>query len=243
MLNPRGEQDSGLEPEATGVPRGAPPRARGRSFSFVEREGHRWSVFLVTFPDEEGRWRGYFSFRPATGSSEEEVRTAELWSEDSEATIDARARGLGRPLILSLLNSALEIHERRRGFSADVRRWFRDLLSRHAATLLPDIGKPAAEVSLSHLRSLYESYRIDQVAHLIALMPERHFKELVDRLLDGKPIDFQARDRLQMAMLVVHDLERYLPLPPFEVWTEDYLAHREEYHRYAHALHREGRLT
>lgn len=171
------------------------------------------------------------------------MRTAELWTEDSEAAIDVRARGLGRPLILALLNSAIEIHERRRGFSADVRRWFRDLLARHAATLLPDIGKSPEELSLAHLRSMYESYRIDQVAHLIALMPERHFKETVDRLLEGKPVDFQTRDRLQLAMLVVQELERYLPLPPFEVWTEDYLAHRDEYHRYVHALHREGRLT
>ena len=240
MVNPRGAPDGAPEPPPA---RALPPRARSRSFSFVERDKERWSVFLVTWPEEDGYWRGHFAFRPSSGPADEEVRTAVLWTEDSEAAIDIRARGLGRPLILSLLNSALDIHERRRGFSADVRRWFRDLLARHAATLLPDIGHPAEAVSLPHLQSLYQSYRIDQVAHLVALMPERHFKEVVDRLLEGKPVDFQSRDRLQMAMLVVHELEQYLPLPPFEVWTEDYLAHREEYHRYAHALHREGRLT
>ncbi|HUH12420.1 MAG TPA: hypothetical protein VMK65_04900 [Longimicrobiales bacterium] len=241
MVNPRGAHDDDAEPPPQ--TRALPARARSRSFSFVERDGERWSVFLVTWPGEDGYWRGHFAFRPASGPTDDEIRTAALWTEESEAAIDMRARGLGRPLILSLLNSALGIHERRRGYSADVRRWFRDLLARHAATLLPDIGRPSDEVSLAQLQSLYQSYRIDQVAHLVALMPERHFKEVVDRLLDGKSVDFKSRDRLQMAMLVVQELEQYLPLPPLEVWTEDYLAHREEYHRYAHALHREGRLT
>lgn len=241
MLNPGGTP--GDAPDPPPQARSLPPRARTRSFSFVEREGERWSVFLVTWPGEDGYWRGYFGFRPSRGPGDDDIRTAVLWTEDSEAAIDVRARGLGRPLILSLLNSALDIHERRRGFSADVRRWFRDLLASQAATLLPDIGRPADQLTLGHLQSLYQSYRIDQVAHLVALMPERHFKDLVDRLLEGRAVDFQSRDRHQLATLVVQELEQYLPLPPFEVWTRDYLAHRDEYHRYAHALHREGRLS
>ncbi|MFW6206984.1 MAG: hypothetical protein ACOC5J_03530, partial [Gemmatimonadota bacterium] len=60
--------------------------------------------------------------------------------------------------------------------------------------------------------------------------------------LDGRAFDFGARDRLQFAMMVVEHIEERLPLPPFEVWAEDYLENREEYQLYAHTLHRKGRL-
>jgi hypothetical protein len=43
-------------------------------------------------------------------------------------------------------------------------------------------------------------------------------------------------------MMVVAFIEDHLPLPPFEVWAEDYLAHHRDYALYAHTLHREGRL-
>jgi hypothetical protein len=196
-------------------------------------------VFLVTYPDEEGRWRGHFSFRASTAEPEqEEIRTATLFVEDSEPEVDARARGLGRPLLLALLESALDTYERRRGISPDARRWFREQLAAHAVELTSHIGPIPAELSLAHLRSLYDSYRVDQVAHLIALIDPEDFRALVDHLLDGRRIDFRARDRLQLAMIVVQELERRLPLPPFEAWVEDFLAHRDEYQRYTHALHR-----
>src|SRR5690606_1935725 len=38
-----------VETEPTAV-RGLPPRMRCRSFCFLEREGERWTVFLVTYP-------------------------------------------------------------------------------------------------------------------------------------------------------------------------------------------------
>ncbi|MBI4408586.1 MAG: hypothetical protein HY561_02680 [Gemmatimonadetes bacterium] len=216
--------------------------ARVRSFCFLERDGERWSVFLVTFPGPDLQWRGYFSFRaPHLDPEVGEIRTADLFVEATETEVDARARGLGRPLVLSLLESALHAYERRRGASADVRRWFRDLLARHSAELVPVVRGPSAagaEPSLAHLRSVYDSYRLDQVAHLISLIQPGDFRALVERLLDGREIDFQARDRLQLAMIVVQELERLLPLPPFEVWADDYLAHTEEYQRYAFALHR-----
>lgn len=216
---------------------------RRRSFCFLERDGERWTVFLVTYRGEEGRWRGRFAFRPASGDPEErETTTADLFLEATEAEVDARARGLGRPLILALLESALHTEERRKGFSPDVRRWFRTLLAEHSAEIAPDIGGPTDELTIAHLRSLYDSYRLDQVAHLIALTRPHDFRALVERLLDGRSIDFRSRDRLQLAMLVVQELEQHLPLPPFEVWSEDYLANREKYHRYTHLLHREGRL-
>ncbi|HSM35342.1 MAG TPA: hypothetical protein VK837_03010 [Longimicrobiales bacterium] len=210
----------------------------------MERAGERWTVFLVTYPTDDGAWRGYLSFRPSSGTSTEpEVRTADLWIEETEPALANRARGLGRPLILSLLGSAIEVHDRRQGYSADLRQWFRGLLGKHASTLVPDIGSPADDgVTIPHLRSLYESYRIDQMAHLISLIPADHFDTLVTRVLDGRKVDFSSRDRLQIALLVVQELERYLPLPPFEIWSEDYLLHRDVYHAYAHELHREGKL-
>ncbi len=216
-----------------------PPGGRCRSFTFLERADERWTVFLVTYPSALDDWRGYFAFRPASaGAGASPVRTADLFMEETEAEVGARARGLGRPLLTALLESAMATYQRRHGFSEDARRWFRRMLSRHSARLLPDLGKEVAEPSLSHLQSVYDSYRIDQVMHLIALMGDGEFRALVGRVLEGRPIDFGARDRLQLAMLVVQDLESHLPLPPFEVWVEDYLSNREEYRSYTFALHR-----
>jgi GNAT superfamily N-acetyltransferase len=218
-------------------------RTRCRSFGFLERDGERWTIFLMTFPDPQSRWRGYFAFRTTNGSTDlDDVRTADLFVEASEAEVDFRARGLGKPLLAALLESALHTRDRRLASSPDNRRWFRQLLARHAAELIPE-GLGARDAPLAqHLHSLYDSYRLDQVAHLIALMEPERFRELVNEFLDGRTVDFQTRDRLQLAMLVVQELEALLPLPPFEVWAEDYLAHSEEYHRYAHALHREHEL-
>ncbi len=228
-----------LEFEPTELEEELPPGGRCRSFSFLERAGERWTVFLVTFPSRLEDWRGYFAFRPASaGAAAAVIRTADLFVEETEAEVGARARSLGRPLIVALLESALLTYERRRGFSEDARRWFRQLLSRHSASLVSDLGRGEVEPSLSDLRSMYDSYRIDEVAHLISLMAPEDFAGLVGRVLEGRAIDFGARDRLQLAMLVVQEIEGKLPLPPFEVWVEDYLAHQEEYHRYTYALHR-----
>ncbi|MFW6206921.1 MAG: hypothetical protein ACOC5J_03200 [Gemmatimonadota bacterium] len=216
--------------------------ARRRSFTFLEREGDRWSVFLATYAGEDGRWRGYFTFR--TGSAElfgAEIRTADLFVETSEAEVDARARGLGRPLLHSLLDSALHTHHRSRAASRDMGGWFRRVLADRSEQLTMPVSG-VDEPSVQHLESLYDSYRIDQVSHLIALLDADAFRDLVDRLLGGRKIDFRAGDRLQLAMLVVQEMERHLPLPPFEVWAEDYTAHPETYRRYSHALHREERL-
>lgn len=198
-------------------------------------------VFLVTYPDETGRWRGHFTFRSSESGPEqveqEELRTAMLFVEDDESQVDLRARGLGRPLLLALLDSALETFERRRAQrSADTRGWFQQQLKRSArrgpalVSDTPDLSDPA-------LHSLYDSYRLDQISHLIALIEPEAFRALVERILDGRTIDFRARDRFQLAMIVVQELERRLVLPPFEVWVEDFLAHREAYQVYTHVLH------
>jgi hypothetical protein len=38
-------------------------------------------------------------------------------------------------------------------------------------------------------------------------------------------------------MIVVQELEKRLPLPPFEVWVEDYLRRPDAYDAYARELH------
>lgn len=235
------KRESG-EAGASGTHDAARAGARRRSFTFLEREGHRWSVFLATYEGADGSWRGYFTFRTAApGLAGEEIRTADLFVEQNEAEVDARARGLGRPLLGSLLESALHTHHRNRGPSPDVRRWFREVLASRSEELSVPLGS-VEDVSLEHLRSIYDSYRIDQVSHLIALIEPGQFRLLVDRLLEGRDIDFRASDRLQLAMIVVQELERHLPLPPFEVWVEDYMDRRDVYQRYSHDLHREGTL-
>jgi len=234
---PRGEEP-GADASAGAV---LAHRGRCRSFCFLEREGARWTVFLETFVGDDGYWRGRFSFRAADGPYRDgEIATADLFLQESEAEIDLRARSLGRPLVRALLDSALHTHDRRQGAAPDVRRWFRSVLARHSADLAPDIGEGLTEPSLDHLKSLYESYRVDQIVHLIVLTDADDFGELVERFLNGRRIDFNSRDRLQFAMLVVQELERYLPLPPFEVWVEDYLGNRDTYRDYTLTLHRGG---
>lgn len=216
-----------------------------RSVAFLERQGRRWACFLVTRHDGS-MWRGHFTFRPSDGEETDEVRTADIFVEAREGDVRNKARQLGRPWLLSLLDSALHVRTRADDGTPFLRRWFRGLLAEHStspagphdATAAP--GDPAPE--LDDLRSLYASYRLDQVAHLIALVDPEAFEGTVRALLDGQGIDFSARDRVQLTMLVVDQLEALLPLPPFEIWAHDYLAHRDRYRAYAHALHREGRL-
>jgi len=221
-------------------------RLRRRSVGFLDREGEQWSCFLVTHPEENGRWKGYFSFRPqGVESEEDEIRTADIFVEDSEAEIDRKARGLGRPLLNGLLSSALHTRERRENDPPALRRWFRSMLSSNARELAKDWespSEPGGRKTLAELRSIYSSYRLDQVTHLISLVDPEDFQGAVDRILDGRTFDFGARDRLQFAMMVVEHLERLLPLPPFEVWARDYMENSETYRLYTHALHREEEL-
>jgi hypothetical protein len=95
---------------------------------------------------------------------------------------------------------------------------------------------------MEELRSVYDSYRLDQVCHFIALVDPDRFDEVVDHILDGQAVDFSTKDRLQFSMMVVEFIESRLPLPNFETWAEDYLNHPHAYQLYAHTLHREGRL-
>ena len=222
-------------------------RLRRRSVAFLEREGETWACFLVTFLGQDRRWYGYFSFRPKDGELEEdEVRTAEIFQEVSEAEIDHKARGLGRPLLSGLLASALHTQERSNGGSPKLRRWFRNMLAENSKGLSGEWsveGNDTEEVlDVGRLQSLYSSYRLDQVCHFIALVQPEDFEEAVTRILEGKSIDFGSKDVLQFAMMVVEFIETLLPLPPFDLWAQDFLGHRTAYALYTHTLHREGRL-
>ena len=222
-------------------------RLRRRSVAFLEREGETWACFLVTFLGQDRRWYGYFSFRPKDGELvEDEVRTADIFREASEAEIDHKARGLGRPLLSGLLASALHTRESREGEPPRLRRWFRTMLSENSQGLAgdwpPENDGAATAPGLGKLRSLYASYRLDQVCHFIALVQPEDFEEAVSRILEGKPMDFGSKDVLQFAMMVVEFIETHLTLPPFEVWAEDFLRSQGAYALYTHTLHREGRL-
>lgn len=222
-------------------------RCRRRSVAFLERDGETWACFLVTFLGQDRRWQGYFSFRPKDGATEEdEVRTADIFRETSETEIDRKARGLGRPLLSGLLASALHTREQKESDPPRLRRWFRTMLGENSQDLAADwpwgeVGA-GSDLDMGKLRSLYASYRLDQVCHFIALVKPFDFEEAVGRILEGKPMDFGSKDILQFAMMVVEFIEARLPLPPFDLWAEDFLANQRAYALYTHTLHREGRL-
>ena len=220
----------------------------------LDREGESWSVFLVSYQDQEsGEWRGHYTFRPVNGHAENrEASTGPMFIEESEAEIAYKARELGRPLLGGLLDSALHMRARVDADSPFLRRWFHDVLVENSRDLnekgahIPDEftdSAAAASHTLEQLRSYYASYRLDQVCHFIQLVEPEDFDIAVHEILESSNgIDFAASDKLQLAMLVVDFIERRLPLPPFEVWVRDFLATRETYEVYTHQLHREGIL-
>ena len=216
-------------------------RSRRRSLGFLDWEQETWSCFLVTFVGRDGQWHGHVTFRPQDSDGEsDEVRTADIFIEASEAEIDHKARGLGRPLFRALLSSA--IHTRRGDEASEspkTRRWFKKLLRKNSQELSASAEGMSDTVEL---RSLYQSYRLDQVCHFITLVDPKCFEAAVDSILEGQRVDFGAKDRLQLGMLVIEYIEARIPMPPFETWVEDFVAHREEYMLYTHTLHRERRL-
>jgi hypothetical protein len=212
---------------------------RRRSVGFLDADGSRWACFLVTFRVGAHRWKGHFLYRRGGGTSPREVRTADIFIERSEEEIDRKARGLGKPLLLALLQSSLEVEA---SLPTPLGGWLRELLRRDPGSLGREAGPPNGpdvdDAEAGQLRADYAAYRNDQLAHLIALIEPANFELVVDRILDGQPIDFRSRDRLQLAMIVLDRLESLLPLPPLDVWRADAEQHRIEHERYRHELHR-----
>lgn len=219
---------------------------RRRSVAFVKNGDDTWACFLVTFLDSEGTWHGYFAFRPSHSElRDDEVKTADIFVEASEFEIHDKARSLGRPLLLGLLDSAIHAGGRTDGASKHLRGQFRSLLTANSVEIAGEwIGqdRTPTDEEIDRLHSLYESYRLDQVSHLICLVHPTHFEEAVDHILSGELIDFRTKDRVQFARMVVDHIERLLPLPDFQTWATDFLANAEAYRLYTHTLHREGRL-
>ena len=222
------------------------PPERRRSVGFLEDGSDTWACFLVTFRATEATWHGHFAFRPNHSEHPaDEVRTTDIFVEGSETEIHEKARGLGRPLLHGLLNSALHTRDRHAGSHTNLRGQFRTLLNANAVEIAGpwiDGDLNISDDELDRLRSLYESYRIDQVCHFISLIDPDHFGETVDQILEGESIDFRTKDRVQFARIVVDHIEALLPLPDFGAWARDFMAYPEAYRLYTHTLHREGRL-
>ncbi len=222
---------------------------RTRSVGFLEHEGERWSCYLVTRRAGARTWRGHLAFRTGRPSSRRSVRTADIFLEQEEGAIDRKARQLGRPLLSALLASALAVATTGDGTAATrredvasaregIRTWVRDaLLDRASQRRTPERSDGGART-----RARYETYRIDQLTHLVALMDQSSLEALVTDVLDGERFEFGARDRLQFALLVVQRLEALLPLPPIEVFLDDLAANPAEHERYRHQLHEGGVL-
>jgi hypothetical protein len=219
-----------------------PPPHR-RSVGFLQVDGQRWACFLVTLRTGHSRWKGHFAFRPsgtAEATDAVEVRTADIFVESTETEIERKARSMGRPLLGGLLRSALHVRGDEAAQLPSLTGPIRELLV-DPDRLRPDpFAYDGGEVDEARLRSLYLSYRLDQVAHLVTLTAPEAFEAAVLRILQDARLDFSARDRTQLALLVVERLEGLLPLPPFDVWRNDYLADPAVYRVYAHRLHREG---
>lgn len=215
---------------------------RRRSVAFIESGDDTWACFLVTFPATDARWHGYFSFRPSHSDlKDDEIRTTDIFVEASEAEIHTKARNLGRPLLQGLLDSAIHTSGKRNGDATRLRGRFRSLLTANSVEIAGE-WTAVNDAEIDRLRSLYESYRIDQVSHFICLVEPDDFEAAVDEILSDERIDFRTKDRVQFAMMVVDHIERRLPLPDFETWVSDFLGNPEAYRLYAHTLHREGRL-
>lgn len=195
------------------VPPSALEEPRLRSVGFVESDGIPWACYLMTYRVGAHRWKGRFSFRPRDGDRDAaEVRTAEIFVESSAEAIEARVQQMGRPILLGLLDSARETRQSQMRRNPELQLDLSRAVCEHA-----DYVETA-----SALRSRYETYRLDQVAQLVSLIPAEDFRETVEDLLAGERFEWGAKDRHQFALLVVGKLEALLPLPPLDVWAEDY---------------------
>jgi len=207
---------------------------------FLDIEETRWACYLVTYQTGAQRWCGYLTFRNDSGERTQTVRTTNMFIESGEREIERKARQLGRPLLSGLLASALNTRPDHRK-AARVRGWVQEALGRRRnqdrvrGGAAPADGHVSTDVD-AVLRSRYETYCLDQITHLVTLIPEAAWAEVVEELVKGASFAFRSKDRLQFSLLVVQRLEGLLRLPPFEVWRADYQRHRAEHERYRHEL-------
>src|SRR5690606_7465792 len=121
-----------------------------------------------------------------------------------EAEIHGRARGFGRPVLQGLLASALHAQQKEGSGPPRLRRWFRSLLAESSTKLAKgwEEGAEDGDAALpdpARSKALYTAYRLDQVAHFIALLRPDDVDAAVAHVLEGATIDLDAEDRLDRA--------------------------------------------
>ena len=214
---------------------------RERSLGFLEWEDESWSCFLVSFIGNDQNWHGRIKFRLSRNTRSRQltsVETANIFIEDSESEIDTKARGLGRPLLRSLLSSAIHKKQAAEERTTGLKRWFERNLNKEFENISNTAGeylKNAADPDSFQLQSLYSSYKVDQLCHFISLMDPKAFEKTVDHILKGQKIDFKSDDQFQLSLIVLEYIETRIPIPPYSIWKEDFLSNREEYIRYSRA--------
>lgn len=77
------------------------------------------------------------------------------------------------------------------------------------------------------LRSRYEAYRMQQGRDLLALLPREGVREMLREMhADRGGFDFERADGFEELARMCVDL---LPLPPFDVWAQDFALNRAAY--------------
>ncbi len=214
---------------------------RERSLGFLEWENDSWSCFLVSFIGKDQNWHGKIKFRPRKNIISGEsgsIETANIFIETSEAQIDRKARGLGRPLLRSLLASAIHKNQLTAERTTGLKSWFKNNLNKESAGISSAASEHlqnTTEPNASHLQSLYSSYKADQLCHFISLIDPQAFERAVDHILEGQKIDFKSDDQFQLSLIVLEYIETRLPIPTYSVWKEDFLSNRDEYIQYSHS--------
>ena len=213
---------------------------RERSLGFLEWNNETWSCFLISFIGENQDWCGRIKFRPRRNSPQEDsdtIETADIFIEASESEIDIKARSLGRPLLRSLLASAVHKQQVAAERSTGLKTWFEMNLNKKAAPISRTAREYLRKAALPNhfqLQSLYSSYKVDQLSHFISLVEHAVFERAVDHILEGRKIDFRSDDQFQLSLIVLEYIEVHIPIPTYSAWKEDFLSNREEYIHYAH---------
>jgi hypothetical protein len=98
-----------------------------------------------------------------------------------------------------------------------------------------DAGKKGSDEPLHVLRAKYHDYCSAQVADLLVYMSPDEIYLLAHRAYreggEGGDISY-----VEMVRVATDWLSTRIPLPPFEVWLEDYRRHPESYDEYLMGL-------